>query len=221
MSNFVIIPAYNEQRQIAEVIDASQNANSIFTAVEHVIVVDNNSIDATAEIASKMGACVLLCERQGKGYAMHAGADYALKLGASALTFLDADLRGINSRHVDRLAEPVLEQEALMTIGYLGGRKALAKKILNRWGGFSGQRTVALDVWSRLQPVDFQGWHIEGALNSILRNQGLGEQIRRIELEGVKHFGKRDKEPTLLKAGYRYLETYGSALRGLMSTSGR
>lgn len=149
------------------------------------------------------------------------GCKLCAKHGATALTFLDADLKGIVPDHINRLAEPVLSEESLMTIGYLGERKYFAKKILQRWGGFSGQRTVALDVWDELRPVDFRGWRIEGALNAICRNMGTGELIKRIELEGVRHIGKRQKEPTLVKAGHRYLETYGSAIIGLLSKSGK
>lgn len=221
MRSFVIIPAYNEQRQIAEVIEAAQGADATLVATEHVVVVDNNSSDATAEIANAMGSHVLTCEEQGKGWSMLAGATHALELGAFALTFLDADLRGITSVHINRLAEPVVNEEALMTIGYLGGRKRFAKRILSKWGGFSGQRTVAPVIWDQLQTEDFEGWRTEGALNAVFRNYGIGEQVERMELEGVRHLGKRDKEPTLLKAGQRYIETYGSALRGLLSTSGK
>jgi glycosyltransferase involved in cell wall biosynthesis len=219
--SFVVIPAFNEQRQIAEVIEAAQDADAALIATEHVVVVDNNCTDATAEIARSMGAHVLECGEQGKGWAMLEGATYALQLGAFALTFLDADLRGITPVHINKLAEPVVEEEALMTIGYLGGRKSYAKRILNRWGGFSGQRTVAPVIWDQLEAADFEGWRIEGALNAVFRNHGIGNEITRLELEGLRHIGKREKEPTLLRAGRRYFETYGSAFRGLLSASGR
>ncbi len=54
--SFVVIPAHNEQQQIAEVIEAVQSADPLLVATEQVIVVDNNSTDSTAEIATAMGA---------------------------------------------------------------------------------------------------------------------------------------------------------------------
>lgn len=54
MRSFVIIPAYNEQRQVAEVIEAAQAADSSLVDTDQIVVVDNNSSDATAEIAKIM-----------------------------------------------------------------------------------------------------------------------------------------------------------------------
>lgn len=218
---FVVIPAFNEQMHIADVIDAAQNASPDLVYTDKVVVVDNNSSDATAEIARTMGAEVLYCSEQGKGWAMQEGANFSLGLGASALTFLDADLKGLKPEHINVLTEPVLDGVAVMTIGYLGGRKAWAKKVLQKWGGFSGQRSVSLEVWDELEISDFENWRIEGALNAVCRNRGVGNTIQRIELEGVRHTGKRDKEPTLFKAGLRYCQTYSSAIRGLLSKAGQ
>ena len=50
----VIIPAYNEAGSIAQVIAA------IPALVSDIIVVNNNSTDATSEVAKKAGAIVLL-----------------------------------------------------------------------------------------------------------------------------------------------------------------
>lgn len=218
--SFVIIPAYNEERQIADIIDAAQSADSSIVATEQIVVIDNNSTDATSEIAIAMGAKVITCEEQGKGWAMLAGANFALELGASALTFLDADLIGLKPEHIDKLVAPVLDEQAAMTIGYLGGRKPILKLLLEQWGGFSGQRTVSLDVWDQLRSPDFTGCRIEGALNAVCRNMGIGDEIERIELEDLRHIGKRCKESNIVKASIKYAQTYSSATRGLLSISG-
>jgi glycosyltransferase involved in cell wall biosynthesis len=59
----VIIPAYNEEDSIAHVI------GDIPDFVTEIIVVDNNSADATSELARKAGATVLLEENKGYGNA--------------------------------------------------------------------------------------------------------------------------------------------------------
>lgn len=218
---FIVIPAHNEMRQIASVVEAAQGADCRLVATEQVIVVDNNSTDATAEIAEAMGAQVVTCAEQGKGHAMAEGAAAALDLGAAALTFLDADLRGLTPEHINSLVEPVLGEEAVMTIGYLGGRKPLAKKIYRHWGAFSGQRTVSIDIWGQLKEGDFEGWRTEGALNAVCRHKGQGDRIQRIELEGLRHLGKRAKVPTLRQAAVSYSVTYASAARGLLTRSGK
>ena len=48
----VIIPALNEEKNIAKVISCVKKCNLI----DEIIVVDNNSIDKTASIAKEMGA---------------------------------------------------------------------------------------------------------------------------------------------------------------------
>lgn len=63
----VVMPAYNEERAVGEVV-ASFLA---FDVVDEVVVADNNSADDTAGIAEEAGARVVDAERQGYGYAMH------------------------------------------------------------------------------------------------------------------------------------------------------
>ena len=60
----VIIPAYNEQDAIANVIHA------IPEIVDEIIVVSNNSTDATEINAQHAGATVLKEFRKGYGYAL-------------------------------------------------------------------------------------------------------------------------------------------------------
>ena len=60
----VIIPARNEERTIQKVIRLVQKN----TIVNQIIVVDNNSIDNTAKLAKNVGAEVIFCKEQGKGF---------------------------------------------------------------------------------------------------------------------------------------------------------
>ena len=88
MSNdtFVIIPAHNEQKHIASVIREVKKFS------EKVIVVDDGSNDSTSEIANKENVIVLKhIINLGKGAALKTGAEYAIRNGAKALIFIDAD----------------------------------------------------------------------------------------------------------------------------------
>ncbi len=81
----VLIPAYNEERAVAEV---------VHTALEHlpVLVVDDGSTDDTEKQARMAGAEVLNQRpNQGKGAALQAGFEWALAQGYEAVITLDAD----------------------------------------------------------------------------------------------------------------------------------
>ena len=221
MKSFVVIPAWNEAPQIQYVVEAARQADPNLFYTDHVLVVDNNSTDHTADLAADAGAVVLHRERQGKGWAMETGVNEVRKHGGRVVTFLDGDLIGLTPEHVISLAKPVLAGEAIMNIGYLGGRKALAKVVLKRWGAFSGQRTISLpDIWAHMQPSDLTMWRAEGAMNAVCRNIGKGALIHRVELDDLKHIGKRNKETNTFRAIQSYSQTYASALFGLMSQSG-
>ena len=69
----VIIPAYNEQDSIANVI------NDIPKIVNEVIVISNNSTDNTEVNAKNAGATVLTETRKGYGYACLKGMEYISK----------------------------------------------------------------------------------------------------------------------------------------------
>ena len=80
-----VIPAYNEADRIKKVITGAQ-------AYLPVMVIDDGSSDATAQIAENSGATVLQqTPNQGKGVALRAGFQYALEERYQAVLTLDAD----------------------------------------------------------------------------------------------------------------------------------
>lgn len=80
-----LVPAYNESDHIAHVVAQTQQFLP-------VLVVDDGSVDQTAEIAKKSGAAVIRQEpNQGKGAAMIKGFKYALENGYDAVITLDGD----------------------------------------------------------------------------------------------------------------------------------
>jgi glycosyltransferase involved in cell wall biosynthesis len=106
-----IIPAHNEERFIGSVVlKASQYAAT-------VIVVDDGSDDATAEIAKAAGATVLRHPHNlGKGVALNTGFRAARNIGPAAVVILDADGQHA-AQQIPQLAKPVLEGRADMVVG--------------------------------------------------------------------------------------------------------
>jgi glycosyltransferase involved in cell wall biosynthesis len=84
----VIMPAYNEERNIGSVID---NLHSIKLDVD-IVVIDDGSLDRTAEIARSKGVKVIsLLFNQGYGAALQTGYMYANKRGYDIVIQMDAD----------------------------------------------------------------------------------------------------------------------------------
>ena len=101
----VIIPAFNEQKCIKKVVRlVKKNEN-----VDEIIVVDNNSTDATAMLAEKEGAKVVFCKEQGKGYAMEKGLQESKN---ETVVFIDADINNYSKDVIQKLAEPILNDKA-------------------------------------------------------------------------------------------------------------
>jgi glycosyltransferase involved in cell wall biosynthesis len=108
MSVSLIIPALNEAESIGQLL-----AEVNFGQVQQVIVVDNGSIDRTAEIALASGAKVVDEPRPGYGYACAAGAAEASN---EILVFMDADGSFIPTE-LPGLVAPIENQEADLVLG--------------------------------------------------------------------------------------------------------
>jgi len=86
MKVFCIIPAYNEERSVVDVV------NKVKAMVNVVVVVDDCSTDKTFELASGTEAVVLRhALNRGQGAALETGDSYALKNGADIVVHFDAD----------------------------------------------------------------------------------------------------------------------------------
>jgi glycosyltransferase involved in cell wall biosynthesis len=100
----LIIPAHNEERYITATLESVQRAVLYSSSEEfqvNVIVVDNDSNDATAEIATSMGATVVREVYRSVARARNRGASSA---NDEILVFLDADTL-IPERLFSRIAE--------------------------------------------------------------------------------------------------------------------
>lgn len=82
----VVIPAYNEAATIVDVV------TRVLKQAESVIVVDDGSTDATAELLQNVGIILLRNETNlGKAATLWRGCQHALEMGAEAVITLDGD----------------------------------------------------------------------------------------------------------------------------------
>ncbi|MDA9290035.1 glycosyltransferase family 2 protein [Polaribacter sp.] len=108
----VIIPAYNEQDSIANVV------NDIPEIVNEIIVINNNSTDNTAMNAKNAGATVLYESRKGYGYACLKGLDYIEKQKAKPeiVVFLDGDYSDYPAQ-LTELISPIITKNIDFVLG--------------------------------------------------------------------------------------------------------
>jgi glycosyltransferase involved in cell wall biosynthesis len=105
----VVIPTYNEEKAIGEVVHGVPD-----NSVHEIIVVDNGSTDDTANQATLAGARVIRETRRGYGSACLAGAKAAGD--TDIIVFLDGD-RSDNPEQLAKIADPVIKDQADLVIG--------------------------------------------------------------------------------------------------------
>lgn len=140
----VIIPAFNEEKNIGRVLKALKNIDWI----DEIIVVDDASTDKTYEAAQKIKMKNLIIEKNhfnlGKGGALTKGIK---KAHHNLLLFLDADLVNLKEEHLLKILAPIIfTREADLVLGVFGIKKLhqnAATKIANRaLPSITGQRAI-------------------------------------------------------------------------------
>lgn len=130
----VFIPALNEEHSIQRVIASLPNLINVVEAVT-CLVVDDGSVDRTAELAFASGAQVVSHGRnRGVGAAFHTALEYALTEEADILVGIDADGQ-FNPAEIPALLLPILENKADMVVGnrFAAGKPANMHR-LKYWG---------------------------------------------------------------------------------------
>lgn len=207
----VIIPALNEQASIARVIE------EIPDYADQIIVVDNNSQDATREIAEKVGATVVSEPKKGYGKACLTGIE------AAGDTDIIAFINGSYSDYpddLDRLIRPVALESCDLAIGCrqddpsvpkgrfahqrLGTQLAcIAIRLLHgyRFEDLGPLRCISRSALTQLQMQDEDfGWTVEMQLKAAK----CGQIILQVPVRYRKRLGKSKISGTLrgsLKAG--------------------
>lgn len=106
-----VIPAYNEEKNIGQVID------SVKEFVDDVVVVDDGSSDNTSKIVSENGATLLrhLINR-GQGAALQTGNEYALAHSADIVVHFDADGQ-FSAAEIEEMIKPIVAEGYDVVLG--------------------------------------------------------------------------------------------------------
>lgn len=217
----VIIPAFNEEKSIALVI--SEIPKSL---VRHIIVVDNNSRDATSKMAEEAGAVVLKEGAQGYGYACLKGMEWiaAQDSRPDVLCFLDGDYSDYPAQMTRHLK--AIEEGAELVIGsrVLGKRErhsltpqqvfgnALACFLIRifykvNFTDLGPFRAIRYDTLMRLKMRDkTYGWTAEMQVKAAK----MGVRCAEVPVDYRKRIGVSKVSGTLkgtFMAGYKILST--------------
>lgn len=180
-----IIPAYNEEARIGAVLKAVCACN----LVDEVIVVNDGSRDKTSEVARAFPKVMVvdLAFNVGKGGAIAAGLENA---SGEVLLLLDADLVGLEVKHVEALLKPVLEGTD-MTLGLFKKGKLWSDAAQAITPAISGQRALRRDILAVVPNLIACRMGVEVAIHQAAKD--LGCSIKKVDLDGVTHTPKEVK----------------------------
>lgn len=204
----VVVPAYNEADRIGAVLEPLVRSPS----VDEVIVIDDGSDDGTAEVARCYPVQVVsLPTNRGKAAALDEGVKRARN---DVLLFLDADLVGLRTEHIERLITSYHPEDVDMVVGVFSNGRVntdLAQKI-NPFA--SGQRVLGKTLWERAKEnVDEMDYGIEIALSKLAAKEGWRRE--KVKLDGVTHILKEEKRG-FTKGVLDRLKMYGDMIKWLV-----
>lgn len=185
----VIIPAYNEELSITNVIKDIPT-----DVVSEVIVVNNNSSDRTAEAAKITGATVLFEKYKGYGAACLKGINYLTIKPVDIVVFLDGDYSDY-PEELTNLVNPIINENYDFVLGsrVLGEREKGALPIQSRIGSVIAGvlirvfwqvrytdlgpfRAIRFDKLLELNMQDkWFGWTVEMQIKAAMKNYRILE----------------------------------------------
>ena len=109
MKVFVMIPAYNEELTIVQVIKEIKQISKNYK----ILVIDDGSNDNTYNVAKKAGTDYIIKNKKNLGLAQSfkIGLEECLKLKANIIVNIDADNQ-YNAREIPKLIQPIIDGKA-------------------------------------------------------------------------------------------------------------
>jgi dolichyl-phosphate beta-glucosyltransferase len=140
----VVIPAYNEEARLPDTLARTAELLATRPWTSRVVVVDNGSVDTTAEAASSdwsgVDVCVIGCASPGKGAAVRRG---LLTSSAGIVGFMDADL-ATPIDTLDRVMEEVRDgADVVIGSRYLPGSEFAIEPTATRRAGTAAFRQIS------------------------------------------------------------------------------
>jgi len=117
MKLIVMIPAYNEEKSIRDVIEEIPRKIKGVDLVE-ILVINDGSVDNTLEEVKRAGADRVIIHKRnlGLGISFRDGLEEALNMGADIIVNTDADFQ-YNGGEIPLLIDPILKGSADIVIG--------------------------------------------------------------------------------------------------------
>lgn len=211
---FVVIPSFNEENTLSEVIHSIPRAIPGVSKVK-VLVIDDGSTDNTAKVAEDAGVDKVISfkRNQGLARAFQKGLDIALEMGADVIVNIDADGQ-YDGGEIPALIEPIVAGKADMVLTdrkiWSLGHMPLSKKIGNTiatWVTRIASEYPVLDGQS-----GFRAFSREAALQIIVFSDYtyVAETIIRANYKKLKIvqipciFRVREGESRLIRSTFHY-----------------
>jgi len=179
-----LIPAYNEEKTIKNVIITIQNHHK----VENILVVDDGSSDKTAFLAKETGVRVISFEKNlGKGAALQCGIK---EINSDIILMLDGDLIGLKEKHINILLTPIFNDQCDMTVGVFNDGRGLTDMAQFFAPNLSGQRAVKANIIKNIGNLEKSGYGVEIAINKYVKKVG---RVKYVDLPDLTHVMKEEK----------------------------
>jgi polyisoprenyl-phosphate glycosyltransferase len=203
-----IIPAYNEEITIAEVIKTVKKVPEI----ENIIVVSDGSTDNTVSIARELKVNVYQVEENiGKGGAIKKGFE---KTDSDILLFLDADLVGLRQEHIYSLINPIRDNLADMTVGIFTHGRLLTDLPQFLMPYLSGQRAMKREIIDSIPNMDLLKFGLEVAITKVVKKYDY--KVRKVKLQYLTQRVKEEKYG-LVEGAKKRLQMYLDIVNQLKS----
>lgn len=199
----LVIPAFNEERNIARVLQPVAQAVKE-NIVDEVIVVDDGSKDKTCEVVGHFGyKKICLTENSGKGAAIKAGVDVAKN---EIILIIDADLNGLTVEHIKKLLEPMRKDSRVgMVIGLTKKHDAESSRdrLMSR---LSGQRAVKRELLEKIDRLEGAGYGTDVLITGYAKKHHI--KVKKCNLVGVTQALKEQKRGPI-KGAARRIKMFG------------
>jgi glycosyltransferase involved in cell wall biosynthesis len=225
----VQIPAKNEEKTIAEVIE--NIPRKINNHNVKILVINDASSDDTLKMAKKAGSHYIFNRKlsEGLGVAFKTGINTCLKLGADVIVNIDADGQ-FDSRDIPKLVQPILENEADMVTCSRFLKPELTKGIsfAKKWGNRRFTKLISRITGQKFTDTQcgFRAYSREAALNMNIKGKFTytqevfidlvekGMKIKELALP-VKYYEKRSSlvSGNLRRYGLKSLSIIAKATR--------
>lgn len=143
----IVIPAYNEERSIGQVIEETISTMDNLQLPYEIIVVDDGSADRTRQVASKYKVKVLSNDKnRGKGYAEIKGFQHAQ---GDIIVTLDAD-GAHNPKEIPELVNPLFNGTEIVSGSRFMGKGDGQTSTLNRMGNLMFNMAIMVMTGRRI-----------------------------------------------------------------------